>query len=94
MGILRVLSENPGALLHEIVEKLAVPKSTLTNAVDRLARRGYVFRIISKKDRRSFELLPTDDGKAAQQQHIESEQAMYQKVADTLFPVFIPHSPM
>lgn len=84
MGILRVLSETPGALLHEIAEKLAVPKSTLTSAVDRLERRGYVFRTISKKDRRSFELLLTDIGKDAQQQHIESEQATYRKVADAL----------
>lgn len=84
MGVLRVLFESPGAMLREISDKLAVPKSTLTSVIDRLERRGYVFRVIGKKDRRSFEIHLTDDGKAAQKQHIESEQALYKKVAGAL----------
>lgn len=81
IGVLRVISENPGAMLIEISKKLAIPKSTLTSVVDRLERRGYVNRTISKKDRRSFELLLTEDGKCAQQQHIESEKMIYKKIA-------------
>lgn len=84
MGILRALAESPGALLREIAEKLVVPKSTLTSAIDRLERHGYITRAIGKKDRRSFELLLTEDGKLAQQEHIESERAVYRKVADAL----------
>lgn len=84
MGVLGALSENPGAMLREIAQKLAVAKSTLTNVVDRLERRGYVLRAISKKDRRSFELILTEDGKCAQQEHIAAERGMYEKVAGAL----------
>lgn len=84
MGVLGVLSEFPNAMLKEITQRLAVPKSTLTSVIDRLERRGYINRAISKTDRRSFELLLTEDGKCAQQQHIESEQAAYKKLAGAL----------
>jgi DNA-binding MarR family transcriptional regulator len=84
MGVLGVLSEKPGAMLREIAQKLAVSKSTLTSVVDRLERRGYVHRAISQKDRRSFELVLTEDGKCAQQEHIACEHAMYEKIASAL----------
>jgi DNA-binding MarR family transcriptional regulator len=84
MGVLGVLYEFPGAMLRDIAERLAVPKSTLTSVIDRLERRGYINRIISNNDRRSFELLLTEDGKSAQQQHIDSEQTGYKKIAGAL----------
>jgi DNA-binding MarR family transcriptional regulator len=84
MGVLRVISENPGAMLYEIAQNLNTPKSTLTSVVDRLEKRGYVNRVISSKDRRSFELLLTRKGRSAQQQHIESEELIYKKIASAL----------
>ena len=84
MGVLGVLSEAPGAMLREIAQMLAVSKSTLTSVVDRLERRGYVNRAISKKDRRSFELILTEDGKAAQQEHVASEHGLYSKIVGAL----------
>jgi len=84
MGVLSTLSETPVAMLKEIAEKLAVSKSTLTSVVDRLEQRGYVYRVISSKDRRSFELALTEDGKLAQQQHLESERGMYLKILNAL----------
>lgn len=84
MGVLGVLYEYPGAMLREIAQRLAVPKSTLTSVIDRLERRGYVNRAISKSDRRSFELLLTEDGKDAQRQHVEYEQAAYKKFIGAL----------
>lgn len=84
MGVLGALSENSGAMLREIAEKLAVAKSTLTSVVDRLERKGYVHRAISPRDRRSFELVLTEDGKCAQREHIASEHAVYRKMAGAL----------
>ena len=84
MGVLGALSDNPGAMLREIAEKLAVAKSTLTSVVDRLERRGYIYRQISPRDRRSFELVLTEDGKRAQREHIASEHAVYRKMAGSL----------
>ena len=84
MGVLGALSEKPGAMLREIAERLAVAKSTLTSVVDRLERRGYVHRAISPRDRRSFELILTEDGKCAQREHIASEHTIYRKMAGAL----------
>lgn len=83
-GVLSMLSENPGAMLKEIAENLAIPKSTLTTVVDRLEKRKYVCRVISTRDRRSFELVLTENGKIAQQQHLDSERDLYIKILDAL----------
>lgn len=84
MGVLGAISKNPGIMLREIAESLAVAKSTLTGVVDRLERRGYIHRAISTRDRRSFELVLTVDGKCAQKEHIASEHEVYSKMAGAL----------
>jgi DNA-binding MarR family transcriptional regulator len=86
MGVLGVLSETPGVMLREIADKLAVAKSTLTSVIDRLEHRGYIYRAISPRDRRSFELILTEDGKEAQREHVASEHGMYGKMIGALDP--------
>lgn len=84
ISVLSILSHNPGAMLREMAQQLCVSKSTLTSVVDRLENRGYVYRAISSKDRRSFELVLTEDGKAAQHEHIDYEHGLYCQVMEAL----------
>ena len=48
-----------------LVEAIAVKRSTLTNILDRLERRGLVRREINPHDRRSFVVRPTRGGERA-----------------------------
>ena len=84
MSVLRVLTENPKAMLKDISENLQIRKSTLTSVIDRLEKRSYIYRVISSKDRRSFELALTESGKQAQCEHIALEHGIYEKILNAL----------
>lgn len=77
IGIISIVSKKPDVILREICSELDVPKSTLTNAIDRLESRKYINRIISKRDKRSFGLELTEEGKLAQKEHISYEKLIY-----------------
>lgn len=80
ISVLSILSRKPDILMKEIVEELQIPKSTLTNVVDRLENHGFIYRVISKKDRRSFTLELTEEGKLAQEEHLKLERFIYLKI--------------
>jgi DNA-binding MarR family transcriptional regulator len=83
VSILSVIEKKPDVILKEIVEILGVPGSTLTNAIDRLEKRGLITRVISKRDRRSFRLELTKDGHAAQVEHKKSEEILWRRVLNS-----------
>lgn len=80
ISILSIIERKPDVILKEITQILGVPASTLTNAVDRLEKRGLLTRVISKRDRRSFGLALTEDGQLAQREHRQSEALLWQKI--------------
>lgn len=80
ISILSIIEKNPDIILKEITQILCIPASTLTSAIDRLKKRGLLTRIISQRDRRSFGLSLTADGKLAQQEHLQSEAILWQKI--------------
>ena len=84
LSVISVLADNPSAKPSDIANSIATAKSTLTNVLDRLEKRGYIYRAISQKDRRSFELRLTETGQDAQRQHIESEHMLYLKILGAL----------
>ena len=62
LHILKIADENPKILLGEIRNQLIIPHSTLTSAIDRLEKKNLIYRVISQKDKRSFELKLTNEG--------------------------------
>lgn len=80
ISILSIIERNPDVILKEIAEILDIPGSTLTSAVDRLEKRGLLIRIISKRDRRSFGLELTEEGREVQREHREREKVLWEKV--------------
>ncbi len=53
----------PEISLKEVSAHLDVPGSTLTSALDRLERKGLMTRVKKDEDKRSFKLVPTDEGR-------------------------------
>lgn len=84
IGTLRILIERPDAMITDIGGILGLSKSTMTGIIDNLEKRGYIRRLISAKDRRSFALELTDDGKLAQKEHIEYETYIYRHILSSL----------
>ena len=78
------MSKNPDVILGEIISSLDIPKSTLTSAIDRLEKRKYINRIISKRDRRSYGLELTEEGQLAQKEHIDLEYMAYGRILNAL----------
>ncbi|MFA9463111.1 MAG: MarR family winged helix-turn-helix transcriptional regulator [Velocimicrobium sp.] len=84
ISVIHIVSENPDIILKSICEILDLPKSTLTNTINRLEEKKYLFRTITKKDLRSYGLSLTEKGIQAQREHIEYEHQMVRKILDTL----------
>lgn len=80
ISILSIVEKRPDVILKEIIEILGIPGSTLTNAINRLEKRGLLRRTISPRDRRSYGLELTDKGRLAQQEHVSNEEILWQKI--------------
>ncbi|MFA9377923.1 MAG: MarR family winged helix-turn-helix transcriptional regulator [Lachnotalea sp.] len=57
---------------------------TLTNTINRLEEKGYLFRINTKIDLRSYELSLTEKGIQAQKAHKEYERQVFGGILETL----------
>lgn len=84
ISIISIVSQKPDVILREICAFLDIPKSTLTNAVDRLEKRNYINRVISKRDRRSYGLKLTEEGHLAQKEHLDFEKTVYGRILNAL----------
>jgi len=84
IDIIKMVSYNPNIILGEICTALDLPKSTLTNVINRLEKRGFLTRIISKRDMRSYGLLLSKKGILAQQEHKKYEQILFNGILNAL----------
>lgn len=84
IGVINIIAQQPDVIFKEICDALGLPKSTLTNIIDRLEKKGLVERATSQKDRRAYSLRLTGKGWRAQQEHIDFEQLVLEKIIDAL----------
>ena len=82
LHILKLIAEQPNIILKEICEVLNIPSSTLTSAINRLEKKGLLQRIISKRDRRSYELELTEKGWTVKQEHDRVDRLITNKMLD------------
>ncbi|MDU1411333.1 MAG: helix-turn-helix domain-containing protein [Clostridium sp.] len=74
--IIEIVYSKEDVIFKEICSILDIPKSTLTSAIDRLERLNYVTRVISKRDRRSYGLILTDEGYEVQSEYLAFEKKL------------------
>ena len=84
INVISLCSEKPDIILKDISKMLDLPKSTLTNIINRLEEKGYLFRTITKKDLRSYGLCLTEKGMQVQKEHLEYESEVFIAVLETL----------
>ena len=63
LGILDLLQSKPTISVKDAVEMLAAPNSTITSAVNRLEKRGILTRAIHPEDKRTFQLILSEEGR-------------------------------
>lgn len=84
VSIISLVYDNPDIIIREICEKIDVPKSSMTSMIDRLEKKNYLTRVISKRDRRSFGLKLTEEGMRIQNQHEEYEKHIFNEIINSL----------
>jgi len=84
VSIISLVYSNPDIIIREICEKIDVPKSSMTSMIDRLEKKNYLTRVISKRDRRSFGLKLTEAGIKIQKQHEEYEKYIFNEIINSL----------
>ena len=75
-----MLWEQGPATIHELARRVALGKSTLTSALDRLESQGHVVRVRSPQDRRKVLIELTAKNKAL--------HALYEEVSKEMTRVF------
>lgn len=78
-GVLDIAAEKPDVILGEIGAALRLPKSTLTSVLDRLEAQGYLRRVISQRDRRSYGVELTSKGRTAYEVHSRFEAEVWSR---------------
>ena len=84
LKILKYIYFNSNRQIKDILKNLNVPNSTMTNAINRLAKKGLIKRMINDDDLRSFELQLTPYGKSAVILHLSAEAAVFEKLLSPL----------
>ena len=84
LHILKLADENPAILLGEIRDRLLIPHSTLTSAIDRLERKNLIHRLISQRDRRSYELQLTQEGLQIREEQFRVDMLIGSFVIDAM----------
>ena len=82
--IISIVSQKEDVILRDILDSLKVPKSTLTSLINRLEEKNLLRRRISSRDKRSYGLELTEEGKLVQNEHVNMERAMYRKIMMSL----------
>lgn len=69
MHTVEVIGHHQNMQMKELAERLGVTTGTLTVGVDKLEKRGLVARRPHQKDRRSFLIVLTEQGRLMYEQH-------------------------
>jgi len=77
LSVISMAGKNPDLILKEIREYLKIPQTTLSSIVAKLERRGFINRVINRRDMRSYSIEITDKGREILDEHnrIDYEQA-------------------
>jgi len=84
IALLAYVVKSGGSALGEAGQALGLQPSTLTGVADRLESRGLVAREPNPADRRSRLLVPTDRGRAAQEEHLARERKLFSVILGAL----------
>ena len=84
MHIIEAIGMNEPKNMSTIAREISVTVGTLTIAMNRLVKKGYVLRERGKEDRRVVYISLTERGRAAYVHHARFHKAMIDSISDEL----------
>jgi DNA-binding MarR family transcriptional regulator len=84
MHTVEVIGHDQNMKMKELAERLGVTTGTLTVGVDKLEKMGLVERKPHQKDRRSWLIVLTEDGKHMYEQHHKFHQEYTREISSEL----------
>lgn len=69
MHIIEYLADNDAPKMKKIAGRMGITTGSLTVAIDRLEKKGFVKREMMPDDRRSYHIALTDEGKVFSEEH-------------------------
>lgn len=85
MGVLNIIVQREGKFTPlMLAELLEVSKPMITNYITVLENKGYIYKEVSKEDKRSFFVVPTDKARELVQVTAANMEAHLHKVEESL----------
>ena len=84
MHTVEVIGHNQNMRMKELAKRLGVTTGTLTVGVDKLEKMGFVVRKPHERDRRSWLIVLTDEGKLMYEQHYKFHQEFTHEISRDL----------
>ena len=84
MHTVEVIGHNQNMRMKELAKRLGVTTGTLTVGVDKLEEMGFVVRKPHERDRRSWLIVLTDEGKLMYEQHHKFHQEFTREISRDL----------
>ncbi|MFW2368523.1 MAG: MarR family winged helix-turn-helix transcriptional regulator [Desulforhopalus sp.] len=84
MHTVEVIGHHQNMRMKELAERLGVTTGTLTVGIDKLEKMGLVVRKPHEKDRRSWLIVLTDEGKSMYEQHHRFHQEFTSEISRDL----------
>lgn len=81
---MQALKANPGIEQAQIASLIAYDRATIGGVVDRLEKKGYITRVISKSDRRAREVNLSETGSQALEQLTLPVRALQDEILENL----------
>ena len=83
---LEAIDQSEGKTMGEVAGRLRITQGTLTVNVNRLTKKGYVYRTQDEKDRRIFRLKLTDKALGVLEVHAEFHEDLIDTLVSRLDP--------
>ncbi len=84
MHILEAVAKTNDPTMSNVANRLLITAGTLTTAVNRLVKKGYIFREQSEKDRRKIYVKLTEEGERVKAIHDEFHHEMIESVVKNI----------
>ncbi len=81
---MQALKANPGIEQAQIASLIAYDRATIGGVVDRLEKKGYITRVVSKSDRRAREVSLSEAGRQAVEDLTLTVRALQDEILEHL----------
>lgn len=81
---MQALQSNPGIEQAQVAAQIAYDRATIGGVIDRLEQKGYVSRVVSKRDRRAREVRLTEKGQCVIADVFPVVEALQKEILDGL----------